>query len=65
MTPLYGTGADGEADLAAALALAGRHGLSYCDGLYLELACRRGAVLATLDDRLLAAARAEGVAERG
>ena len=56
---------DHEPDLAAALALAGRHGLSCYDGLYLELACRRRAALATLDDRLLGAARAEGVAAGG
>jgi predicted nucleic acid-binding protein len=53
---------DNDPDLDAALALAERHGLSFYDGLYLELACRRQAVLASLDDRLVTAGRAEGVA---
>ena len=52
---------DGAADLAAALTLAARHGLSFYDGLYLELACRRGGRIVTLDGRLATAARAEGV----
>ena len=46
----------------ATFALAEKHELTFYDGLYLELACRRGAALATADRRLLAAARAEGVA---
>ena len=53
---------DGSPDLGAAFALARKHGLSFYDGLYLELACRRSAVLASLDERLLAAAASEGVA---
>ena len=53
---------DGDHDLDHALRLAEAHGLSFYDALYLELALRRGAALATLDGRLLAAARAEGVA---
>ncbi len=46
------------------LALARRHRLTVCDALYLELALRRGAALATRDAALAAAARAEGVAIR-
>lgn len=46
---------------AAILALARRHTLSIHDALYLELAVRRGATLATLDRHLAAAARAEHV----
>jgi predicted nucleic acid-binding protein len=52
---------DDDPDLDAALALAARHGLSFYDGLYLELACRRQAGIATLDQRLQGAARAEGL----
>jgi predicted nucleic acid-binding protein len=44
------------------LALARRHRLTIYDALYLELALRRGAALATRDEALAAAARAEGVA---
>jgi predicted nucleic acid-binding protein len=42
--------------------LARRHRLSFYDAAYLELAQREGVALATLDDDLAAAARAEGVA---
>jgi predicted nucleic acid-binding protein len=42
--------------------LAARHGLTTYDAAYLELAIRRGLPLATLDERLVSAARAEGVA---
>ena len=52
---------DGEADLRAAFDLAVTHGLSFYDALYLELAARRGAALATLDARLARAAAAEGI----
>lgn len=52
---------DGEADLSAAFELAVAHGLSFYDALYLELAARRGAALATLDARLARAAAAEGI----
>jgi predicted nucleic acid-binding protein len=45
------------------LSLARAHGLSVYDGAYLELAVRRGLPVATLDDRLKAAAAAIGVAE--
>lgn len=48
--------------LTATAALARRHQLSAYDAAYLELAQRRGVALATLDDRLCAAARAEDVA---
>lgn len=43
------------------LELARRHRLTVYDALYLELALRRGATLASLDAALLAAARAEAV----
>lgn len=46
---------------AAVLALARRHALTVYDALYLELALRHGAMLATLDTKLVQAARAEGV----
>ena len=42
--------------------LARAHGLSAYDAAYLELAMRRGLQLATLDEKLLAAAAAAGVA---
>lgn len=41
--------------------LAREHGLSVYDAAYLELAMRRGLPLATLDDKLKAAAQAIGV----
>lgn len=44
------------------LPLAAEHGLTAYDAAYLELALRRHARLATLDGKLLAAARAAGVA---
>ena len=43
------------------LSLARAHGLSAYDAAYLELALRRGLPLATLDDKLRAAASAVGV----
>lgn len=46
---------------AVVMDLARRHGLSVYDALYLELALREGAVLASLDRALIAAAAAEGV----
>jgi predicted nucleic acid-binding protein len=42
--------------------LARRHRLTFYDAAYLELAQRERVALATLDDELAAAARAEGVA---
>jgi predicted nucleic acid-binding protein len=47
---------------ADVLALARRHRLTFYDAAYLELARRERIALATLDDKLAAAARAEGVA---
>ena len=47
--------------MSAALALAREHGLSAYDAVYLELAIRAGAPLATLDNILRAAARKAGV----
>lgn len=52
---------DAGADLDETLDLARRHSLSVYDAVYLELAGRIGAALATLDNELAAAARAEGV----
>jgi len=43
------------------LALARSHGLTAYDASYLELAMRRGAALATFDQKLAEAARAAGV----
>ena len=48
-------------DLDAALALARAHELSFYDAIYLELAQRREAALATLDTALRRAAAAEGL----
>jgi predicted nucleic acid-binding protein len=53
--------ADRAPDEAAVLSLARRHRLTVYDASYLELARRRDVCLATLDDVLAAAARAEGV----
>ncbi len=44
-----------------ALALAGGHGLSVCDAVYLELALRLRLPLATLDRALAVAAQSAGV----
>jgi len=46
---------------ASVLALARTHGLTTYDATYLELAMRSGAVLATFDRKLAAAAKAAGV----
>ena len=46
---------------ARTLALARKHGLTIYDAAYLELAQRRGAILATFDDQLLKAAAVEKV----
>lgn len=43
------------------MALCRKHGLTVYDALYLELALRKGAVLATLDAALARAASTEGV----
>ena len=52
---------DQGADLQAAFDLARAHGLSFYDALYLELAKRREATLATLDAGLARAAISEGL----
>ena len=52
---------DEGADLQSAFDLARTHGLSLYDALYLELARREGAELATLDGPLGQAAASEGV----
>lgn len=52
---------DRDPDLDSALSLARRRRLSFYDALYLELAKRRRAPLATLDQALLHAARSEDV----
>lgn len=44
------------------LRLARQHGLTVYDALYVELAIRKGAVLATFDRAMAKAAQAEGVA---
>ncbi len=58
------TTTDNEPNLERALIQAREHGLSYYDALYLELAERRSAPLATLDRKLLGAARATGIPDR-
>lgn len=50
---------------AVVMDLSRRHRLSAYDALYLELALRQGAGLASLDAALLKAAQAEGVATCG
>ncbi len=52
---------DRDADLQVAFDLAREHGLSFYDALYLELAMRSEAPLATLDAQLARAAAAEGL----
>ena len=52
---------DQEANLEVAFNLAREHLLSFYDALYLELAKRREAEIATLDGELARAARAEGL----
>ena len=52
---------DEGSDLQSAFDLARAHGLSFYDALYLELAKRESAELATLDGALARAAAAEGV----
>ena len=53
---------DEQPDLNAALSLAERHNLSFYDALYLELAQRQNAMLASLDRALCRAAATEGIA---
>ena len=52
---------DSEPDLTLAFVLAERHGLSFYDAVYLELAKRHTAPIATLDKTLARAAEAEGL----
>jgi predicted nucleic acid-binding protein len=52
----------GDRGLADVLAVARERGLTTYDAAYLELAMRLGIPLATADERLVAAAAAEGVA---
>ncbi|HKS61553.1 MAG TPA: type II toxin-antitoxin system VapC family toxin [Xanthobacteraceae bacterium] len=47
---------------ADVFALARKHRLTFYDAAYLELAQREGLALATLDDKLVAAARSEQIA---
>lgn len=54
---------DQNPDLDAAMDLARRHNLTFYDALYLELAIRRNAQLATLDSALTQAATAEGLSQ--
>lgn len=56
---------DSSASSAVVMELARRHGLTAYDALYLETALRHGAMLATLDGKLRAAAVAEAVALAG
>lgn len=51
----------GEATHHSILSLARNHRLTAYDAAYLELAIRTSSTLATLDNRLASAARAEGV----
>ena len=52
---------DGIPDQLPVIALARKHRLTSYDAAYLELAQREGLALATLDEHLARAARAEGV----
>ena len=53
---------DADPDLERTMEVAERHGLTVYDALYLELARRRDASLATLDAALQRAAESEGLA---
>lgn len=52
---------DSGLDLSLAFVLAQKHGLSYYDAVYLDLAKRHGAPIATLDKALARAAGIEGL----
>ena len=52
---------DQDPDLDVAINLARKHNLTFYDALYLELAQRRNAKLATLDNALTRSAESEGV----
>ena len=53
---------DNDAQEAVVLDVARRHGLTFYDTLYLELALRHALPLATLDERLASASKKVGVA---
>ena len=57
----FRTEADESHDERRVYALAERHGLTFYDASYLEMAMRRGAALATMDRKLAKAAKAENV----
>ncbi len=52
---------DESLEFEAVLPFARRHGLTYYDAVYVELAVRLDAALATLDQAMMRAAEAEGV----
>lgn len=52
---------DTDLNLSTAFSLAQTHGLSFYDAVYLELAKRQDAALASLDAALVRAAKAEGL----
>ena len=52
---------DADLNLSTAFSLAQTHGLSFYDAVYLELAKRQDAALASLDAALVRAAKAEGL----
>ena len=58
-----GMSTDHEPNLDAAMQLALTHNLTFYDALYLELAIRRNAQLATLDSDLARAATVEGLSK--
>ena len=59
--PIISDPAERSRDFEASWRLARTHGLSAYDGAYLELAIRLGVPLVTLDEKLRAAALAEGL----
>ena len=62
LVPQLSVRTDTEPRVTTAFALARRHGLSIYDAVYLELAQRSDAPLATLDQAMSRAARATGLA---
>ena len=57
----FAIGQDLLPDQLAVFALARKHGLTFYDAVYLELARREGLAIATLDDEIVKAARAEAL----
>ena len=53
---------DAPPDFDTVIALARQHQLSFYDAVFIELAVRRGAQLATLDQAMARAAESEGIA---